>query len=220
MSRNAAPRNQYDLAIAGGGLAGGLIALALQKLRPDLDLVLIEAEDHFGGNHIWSFFESDIEPDNQWLVDPLISRKWDSYDVHFPAYSRSIANGYRSIESTSLDRLLREKLPGTSLKTGKKVQNISDGRVEIKKGEDIAAKAIIDVRGGGNIDALEFGWQKFLGQMLKLREPHGLDRPVIMDATVDQLDGYRFVYCLPFGKKQVFVEDTYYADTKTIVRPG
>ncbi|MEO0441142.1 MAG: lycopene cyclase family protein, partial [Pseudomonadota bacterium] len=118
MSRNATPPNQYDLAIAGGGLAGGLIALALRELRPDLEIALIEAEDHFGGNHIWSFFESDIEPESRWLVDPLISRKWDSYDVHFPAYSRSIANGYRSIESAHLDRLLREKLPDTSLKTG------------------------------------------------------------------------------------------------------
>lgn len=220
MSRKATLQNQYDLAIAGGGLAGGLIALALQKLRPDLDIALIEAEHHFGGNHIWSFFESDIEPENRWLVDPLISRQWDSYDVHFPEYSRSIANGYCSIESASLDRLLREKLPEASLQTGKKVRKISDGLVKINKDEDIAAKAVIDVRGGGNIDALEFGWQKFFGQMLKLRKPHGLERPVIMDATVDQLDGYRFLYCLPFGEKQIFVEDTYYADTKTIDRPA
>ncbi|MEM8919178.1 MAG: lycopene beta-cyclase CrtY [Pseudomonadota bacterium] len=218
MSGKIHPQNQYDIAIAGGGLAGGLIALALQDLRPELDIALIEAEDHFGGNHIWSFFDSDIDPDNRWLVDPLISCHWDSYDVHFPEYSRSIANGYNSIKSSSLDRLLREKLPKTSLVTGNKIRKISNGLVKIRDGEDIAANAVIDVRGGGNIDALEFGWQKFFGQMLKLREPHGLDRPVIMDAMVDQLDGYRFLYCLPFGKKQIFVEDTYYADTKKINR--
>jgi len=36
---------------------------------------------------------------------------------------------------------------------------------------------------------------------------------MIMDATVDQHDGYRFVYALPFAATRVFVEDTYYSDT-------
>ena len=34
-----------------------------------------------------------------------------------------------------------------------------------------------------------------------------------MDATVEQIDGYRFVYVLPFGPTQLFVEDTYYSDS-------
>jgi hypothetical protein len=34
-----------------------------------------------------------------------------------------------------------------------------------------------------------------------------------MDATVDQLDGYRFVYLLPTGPNEIFVEDTYYSDS-------
>jgi lycopene beta-cyclase len=33
-----------------------------------------------------------------------------------------------------------------------------------------------------------------------------------MDATVEQIDGYRFLYCLPFAPDEVFIEDTYYAD--------
>jgi len=33
-----------------------------------------------------------------------------------------------------------------------------------------------------------------------------------MDATVEQLGGYRFVYCLPFTEHEVLVEDTYYTD--------
>ena len=34
-----------------------------------------------------------------------------------------------------------------------------------------------------------------------------------MDAAVEQHDGYRFVYVLPFGMDKIFVEDTYYSDT-------
>ncbi|MEP2988167.1 MAG: lycopene beta-cyclase CrtY [Parasphingorhabdus sp.] len=216
MPKKAPAKNQYDLAIAGGGLAGGLIALALNKLRPELNITLIEAEKQFGGNHIWSFFDSDIEEDHRWLLEPLISRSWGSYDVHFPKYSRSLNSGYNSIESANLDRELNTRLSEQSLKTGHKVKKIKPGLVGLTDGAEITAKAVLDVRGGGDISALEFGWQKFCGQMLRLKKPHGLDRPVIMDATVDQIDGYRFVYCLPFGKNEVFVEDTYYSDTNEI----
>ena len=38
------------------------------------------------------------------------------------------------------------------------------------------------------------------------------EHPVIMDATVDQADGYRFVYVLPLGADELFIEDTYYQD--------
>lgn len=213
MPKQARSSNQYDLAIAGGGLAGGLVALALAKMRPELDIALIEAEDHFGGNHIWSFFASDVEPEHRWLVDPLISRQWDSYDVHFPKYSRSLRNGYFSIESENLDRELRKRLPPGSLKTGQKAKSVENGLVQLADGAEVAAQAVLDVRGSGDISALESGWQKFCGQMLKLKEPHGLERPIIMDATVEQIDGYRFVYCLPFSDTEIFVEDTYYADS-------
>jgi len=56
------------------------------------------------------------------------------------------------------------------------------------------------------------GYQKFVGRTIRTKEPHGLKRPIIMDATVEQLGGYRFVYCLPFTAHEVLVEDTYYTD--------
>ena len=218
MPKQARSSNPYDLAIAGGGLVGGLVALALAKLRPDLDIALIEAEDHFGGNHIWSFFESDVEPEHRWLLDPLISRQWDSYDVHFPQYSRSLSNGYFSIESANLDRELRKRLPSGALKTGQKVKSVKKQRIGLADGSEIAARAVLDARGGGDVSALDIGWQKFCGQMLRLKAPHGLERPVIMDATVEQIDGFRFLYCLPFSDTEIFVEDTYYADSPELDR--
>ena len=46
--------------IAGGGLAGCLAAFALAMRRPDVPLLLLEQETRFGGNHIWSFFDTGL----------------------------------------------------------------------------------------------------------------------------------------------------------------
>ena len=78
-------------------------------------------------------------------------------------------------------------------------------------GERIEALAVIDARGPARLDALELGWQKFVGRELRLAAPHGLSRPIVMDACVDQSDGYRFVYCLPFAEDRLLIEDTYYS---------
>ena len=64
-----------DLAILGGGLAGGLIALALAEARPELSLMLVERGETLGGNHVWSFFGSDVDEAGSALVDPLIAHR-------------------------------------------------------------------------------------------------------------------------------------------------
>jgi len=56
------------------------------------------------------------------------------------------------------------------------------------------------------------GWQSFSANLVRTVKPHGLERPIVMDGTAAQHDGFRFVYCLPFSANEVFVEDTDYAD--------
>ena len=202
-----------DVAIVGGGLAGGLIALALNKKHPDCTVRLIEAGRAIGGNHLWSFFASDIAPRDRWLTAPLISHGWPAYDVAFPAHARTLKSPYYSIESSRLDAVVRGALPQAAVMTGRKVAAVGANMVELADGERIAAKGVIDCRGAGDLSALECGWQKFYGREIQLDDMHGIERPVIMDATVDQLDGYRFVYALPFGATRIFLEDTYYSDT-------
>lgn len=202
-----------DIAIVGGGLAGGLIALALAKKRPEIRLLLIESDDRFGGNHVWSCFDSDIAPEHGWLVAPLFVHAWPGHDVRFAEHERRFATGYRSIESERLDSVLRGALPAGAWMTGVAVEQVTPTSMRLADGRTIGAGAVIDTRGAGDMSALDLGYQKFMGQVLELAEPHGLVRPTIMDAAVDQQEGYRFVYVLPFGEREVFVEDTYYSDT-------
>jgi len=202
-----------DLAIVGGGLAGGLIARAVHARHPQAELRLIEASAHLGGNHLWSFFASDIAPADRWMVSSLISHQWTRYDVAFPGYQRTLKSPYHSIDSRHFERVVLSELPTHAAMLGRKVLAMTSSTVELADGDRVEAKGVIDCRGAGDLTALDLGWQKFLGRELVLAAPHELERPMVMDATVDQIDGYRFAYCLPFASDRLFVEDTYYSDT-------
>lgn len=195
--------DRQRLVIAGGGLAGCLTALALARLRPEVDLLLVEKGETFGGNHVWSFFDSDVAAEDRWLVEPFVARSWEGYDVRFPARARTLPTGYNSARSELLDQLVRERLRPDQYRLG---ATLSD--------EDID----IDARGPASLDALDLGWQKFVGHEYVTDAPHGLDRPVVMDATVAQDEGYRFVYCLPFAKDRLLIEDTYYSTDPALDR--
>jgi lycopene beta-cyclase len=102
---------------------------------------------------------------------------------------------------------------------GRKVLGASATAVVLADGDRIEATGVIDARGPGDLSLLDLAWQKFLGRELKLGAMHKAPRPMVMDASVEQIDGYRFVYCLPFKARRMFVEDTYYSDTPDLDVP-
>lgn len=203
---------QCDIAILGGGLAGGLIALALHRARPDIAVQLIEEGETLGGNHRWSFFDSDVDDAGMALLAPMIGQSWDDYEVRFPAHRRTISTRYHSIRSDDFDRVLRAALPEGTIRTGVQIIGANPRAVVLDNGERIEAGGVIDCRGAGDVTHLKCGWQKFVGLELDLAEPHDQPRPLVMDASVKQIDGYRFVYVLPLSATRIFVEDTYYSD--------
>lgn len=209
-----------ELAIVGGGLAGTLAAVALARLRPELRVMLLEREQVLGGNHLWSFFDGDIPSADRWLVDPLVTHRWAQGNaVRFPGYDRQLGTPYNSIASARLDAHGRELL-GARIRFGVDVARVAPDHILLSDGNIVRARVVLDARGGGDLSALRCGWQKFVGHALRLRAPHGVDRPVIMDATVDQVDGYRFVYLLPWDEHTLFVEDTYYSDSPELDVPA
>jgi lycopene beta-cyclase len=201
----------YDLVMVGGGLANGLIAWRLRQVRPDLRILLLEGDGRIGGNHTWSFHDSDLETRQRQWIAPLVSSHWPGYDVIFPDHARALEGGYSSIDSAGFARVVGAAL-GPVLRTGARVADLTPTTVALADGAVLHARAVIDGRGMRRTDRLALGYQTFLGQEVRLATPHGLTAPVIMDASVAQQGGYRFVYLLPFDTDRLLIEDTHYVD--------
>ncbi|WNW10726.1 lycopene beta-cyclase CrtY [Pseudomonas sp. DTU_2021_1001937_2_SI_NGA_ILE_001] len=201
----------YDLILAGAGLANGLIALRLKRLRPELRILCVEQQPEAGGNHTWSFHEHDLSRRQRHWIEPLIVKSWPAYDVHFPQLSRRLHSGYASITSERFASVL-QRVMGDALWTGRRIEQVTPHSVILEGGERLQARAVIDGRGLQPDPHLVLGRQAFLGQVLRLQAPHGLEAPIIMDARVAQEGGYRFVYVLPFSSDTLLIEDTHYVD--------
>jgi len=202
----------YDLILAGGGLANGLIAWRLRQRRPDLRVLLLEADAQLGGNHTWSFHDSDLTAGEWAWIAPLVAHRWPRYDVVFPQLTRTLEGGYASIASSDFARIVAADL-GSALRTNARVAELTPTSVRLETGEVLQARAVIDGRGPRASRHMSLGYQTFLGQEVQLTAPHGLQAPVIMDASVEQDGGYRFVYLLPLKPDRVLVEDTHYVDS-------
>lgn len=214
-----------DIAIIGGGLSGGLIALALARYRPDVSVRLIESGAQLGGNHRWSWFATDLDTDGTQLMARFRKTEWgDGYDVRFPAHSRRLSASYRSLASEDFAATLERELAPDTIMANRQVAQVECDGAVLQDGTRISARSVVDCRGFADGSDLAGGWQVFMGRHVRTQQPHGITRPVIMDATVDQLapagngDAYRFVYVLPLGLHDVFVEDTYYADEPALDR--
>lgn len=206
---------QWDLILVGGGLANGLIAWRLRQLQPQLKMLLLEAGAEPGGNHTWSFHQDDLTPAQHAWIAPLVAHRWPGYDVRFPALTRRLDGGYLSITSGRFAAVIAEAL-GDSLRRRTPVSALTPETVTLADGSLLRASAVIDGRGYQPGAHLTIGFQAFLGQQWRLSQPHGLTRPLLMDATVDQSAGYRFVYTLPLTADSLLIEDTHYIDRATL----
>ena len=203
-----------SLLLVGGGLQNSLIALAVLDARPDARVVVFEREARPCGNHTWCFHETDVPVPLRRLVAGLATHRWPAYDVRFPDRSRRVELGYACLTSDDLaDTLLERCLaaPHAEVRLGCEVTQLGEHSVTLASGERIEGDLVVDARGPARDPGTRCGFQKFLGLELSLDAPHGLQRPLLMDATVEQEDGFRFLYVLPFGPSRILVEDTVFS---------
>jgi len=62
------------------------------------------------------------------------------------------------------------------------------------------------------------GYQKFFGFEIEIDYEWPVCKPIIMDDSVDQTDGFHFVYTLPFTPRRILVEDTYFSNSNELER--
>jgi lycopene beta-cyclase len=203
--------NNPDIVIVGGGLSGSLLAWILKQRVPELSVLLLEQGKSLGGNHTWSFFETDLSDDANKLIVPLVSWVWEGNQVRFPAMRRRFGTRYKSIASRHFHAVLSKDL-GETIRFNTSVTKLTPSAVTLGSGRTIETPLVIDARGPVATPHLVLGFQKFVGLEVRFSSPHGETVPMIMDATVPQTDGYRFVYTLPFSQDTMLIEDTYYSD--------
>lgn len=205
---------EVEFAIVGGGLQGALLALALGSPR----MVLLERAPTLGGNHLWSFHAGDVPAQARPLIEPLIVARWPSYEVRFPDRSRVIEEPYASISSQRLDAAVRARC-GEAIWLGAEARAIGATRVDLADGRTVHARQVIDCRGPAALPIEgACAFQKFCG--LELRGVYRLKRPILMDARVEQKDGFRFIYALPLAEDRVLVEDTRFSDAAALDVPA
>lgn len=201
------------LLIAGGGVAGSLAAVAIARMRPDVQLLLVEEAESFGGaDRFWTFFEDEVDEEGWALVEPFVSHRWPGYYVAFPGQSRKLKAPLAAIRSSDIDRLVRETLRPDQYRLGTKAAAVRDNELLLLGGEKIRADGAIDARGAANLSMLDLGWRKSVARDYRFAGPHQVDRPVLIDATVDQHDGFRFMQCIPFSETRMRIEDIYYSN--------
>lgn len=200
-----------DLLLVGGGLSNCLVALRMAESHPEARIAIVEAGPALGGNHTWSFHGGDLTPAQHAFLEPLVQHAWTSQQVRFPRLQRELAAGYFSITSDALRRYMVDR-PGIEIHVDTPVAALGPHSAQTGDGRTLPAAAVLDGRGPESADGMVLGFQKFLGRELRTHTPHGVECPMIMDATVSQADGYRFIYLLPFDETTILVEDTRYSD--------
>ncbi|WP_128254490.1 lycopene beta-cyclase CrtY [Falsirhodobacter deserti] len=206
---------QTQIAIAGAGLAAAVTALRLLDRRDPPRITLIDPRPLTG--RTWSFHEHDVTADERRWLQPAIAHQWQGQEVHFPAFRRSLRAGYATITPERMANALQhDRLTIIEART----ESLAEDHLQLEDGARIDAACVIDARGMAPHPAQDLAFQKFVGQEVELAAPHGLKHPIIMDARVDQIDGYRFVYVLPFGPDRLLIEDTRYSDSADLAPEG
>ncbi|MEM1387733.1 MAG: lycopene beta-cyclase CrtY [Pseudomonadota bacterium] len=201
-----------ELIIVGAGLAAAILALRLSHGRgPRPRILILEQDSAPFGDKTWSMQATDTNQyDREWLSKAIFA-EWPSQSVQFEALNRVLDTGYASINSSTLRHAVGG-LDNVEMRTDTSVTKVMSDAVHLATGEIVTAPCVLDARGHAPNAGMDLAYQKFVGWTVDTVAPHGVEAPVIMDGTVEQIDGFRFVYLLPFSETRILIEDTRYAD--------
>ncbi len=195
------------LLIAGGGIAGCLAALAIARFRPEIDLLIVEERDRFGGDGHHLFFGDEIAAEARPLLAPIVEHQWPGYYVAFPGFSRKLKSACASFSPDAVHRQMLATLKPGQYRLGAKVVAVREDALVLDGGETVKAEGAIDARGATNQSQLELLYETRVERAYRTRRPHGVDRPVLVDATVEAAAGLRFVQVLPLAPDRLLLAE-------------
>lgn len=193
--------------IAGGGLAACLAALAMARLRPEVPLLIVEESERFGGEGFHNFADAELGQDGAELIGPLALERWPGFYVAFPGFSRKLKAEWAGFAAADIHRAMVETLTPKQYKLGVKVVAVREDALVLDGGETIKAQGAIDARGAASLSTLDLLYEARLERAYRLAAPHRVDWPVLIDATVDQAGGLRFMQCVPLSQERLIVAD-------------
>lgn len=223
---DARPSLDADVVIAGAGLSGLSLAVALldEGLPAGTRIVIIDPRATLSGaDRTWSFFDLVTH-----AFESAVVHRWSRWRVrHGGAEVLRSAPGmtYCSIPGESFYEVALERLaaagPLIEFSLGVTVENLEDRgtHVEVRTSAGVLrTRLAMDSRPpspiretdeGGDVHLL----QHFRGRVVRSAEPtFECDTATLMDFDVTQVHGVHFIYVLPFDAHTALVESTFFSE--------
>ncbi len=202
--------------IAGGGVAGSLAALAMARHRPEVPVMIVEARETFGGDAYRLFGMAELDAEAAALLAPVAIDRWPGYYTAFPGTSRKIRGEQSGFSGADIHRAMTKALKPRSYRLGARVVAVREDALVLDGGETIKAEGAIDARGAAHMTGLDLLYIGRFARDYRLAAPHRVDRPVLIDATVDQEGGLRFYQCIPLSDVRLIVAELTLSDRAQI----
>lgn len=207
-----------DIILAGGGLAGLSLAWHLEKAFPGrFRMRIVEKEAKDGNDRTWCFWESAPGP-----FEAAVAYQWQQLKVSGPGWERIMTIApytYKMIRSAELYRLIRDFL--------KDKPNVEVVYGDIQGWEDRPEGVMLHT----HKESLEGSYlfnsairpqvpsshprhllQHFKGYFIRTSEDFFQPEvPLFMDFRLEQEKDVRFVYILPFSKREALAEFTIFS---------
>ena len=189
------------IVVLSDGLTGSLVSLAIRKQQSNHEFLMIQIGEGSRKTCFLPFCDSAVPDRHRWLIEPLIARRWDSFYLSFRAGADLINGTVSLLAREQIHAELFDSLgPGQFLRTGK-IVDIGACHVVLEDGRKIDADHLIDARERRGATGAHAGRTEISIKDYLLDQPHGLDAPVLLDATLPSPPHLaRFLQYIPLSK--------------------
>jgi lycopene beta-cyclase len=186
--------------------------LALVRFRPEINLMIVEEGETFGGKDYRSFPDAEFGQDGAELIGPLAIDRWPGYYVAFPGFSRKLRAEWSGFGAEEIHRALTSALDPRQYRLGTRVVAVREDSLVLDGGETIKAEGAIDARGAASMSPLEILHEARFARDYRFAAPHRVDRPVLIDAAGTGSAGLRYFECVPLSEERLLVTDVAISD--------